>query len=90
MHILLSKITGNICKNVQVCILSLQKLFSYSIIKLLLLFNLYFAARTSSIATIDSLDDYTRYSDDGVRETDEKVAGTSGKQINIAYILCSC
>lgn len=30
--------------------------------------------RTSSIATIDSLDDYARYSDDGARDTDEKVA----------------
>ena len=49
-----------------------------------------FAARTSSIATIDSLDDYTRYSDDGVRETDEKVAGRSGNQIIIAYMQCSC
>ena len=36
---------------------------------------LFFAARTSSIATIDSLDDYARYSDDGARDTDEKVAG---------------
>lgn len=44
-------------------------------INLITFFNSYFAARTSSIATIDSLDDYTRYSDDGVRETDEKVAG---------------
>lgn len=30
--------------------------------------------RTSSVTTIDSLDDYTRYSEDGARDTDEKVA----------------
>ncbi|KAM7442022.1 hypothetical protein ABFA07_008942 [Porites harrisoni] len=30
--------------------------------------------RTSSVATIDSLDDYTRYSDDGARDADERVA----------------
>ena len=34
-----------------------------------------FTARTSSSATIDSLDDFARYSDDGNRETDERVAG---------------
>lgn len=39
------------------------------------LFYYCFPARTSSIATIDSLDDYARYSDDGARDTDEKVAG---------------
>ena len=40
-----------------------------------------FTARTSSVATIDSLDDYARYSDDGNRETDEKVAGMSNKSL---------
>ena len=34
-----------------------------------------FTARTSSSATIDSLDDFARYSDDGNRETEERVAG---------------
>ena len=33
------------------------------------------SARTSSIVTLDSLDDFARYSDDGVRDTDERIAG---------------
>lgn len=45
-----------------------------------LFLNSYFAARTSSIATIDSLDDYARYSDEGARD-DEKVAGARNKQL---------
>lgn len=33
-----------------------------------------FLARTSSVQTFDSLD-FTRYSDDGERQVDERVAG---------------
>jgi len=40
-----------------------------------MIFVLIFTARTSSNATIDSLDDFARYSDDGNRETEERVAG---------------
>ena len=43
-----------------------------------ILFN--FSARTSSNITIDSLDDYARFSDDGNRETEEKIAGLSEKK----------
>ena len=41
----------------------------------LTIFVFNFTARTSSNATIDSLDDFARYSDDGNRETEERVAG---------------
>lgn len=40
-----------------------------------MIFVFIFTARTSSNATIDSLDDFARYSDDGNRETEERVAG---------------
>ena len=31
--------------------------------------------KSASNLTLDSIDDFARYSDDGARETDEKVAG---------------
>ena len=47
---------------------------------------LFLTARTSSVATIDSLDDYTRYSDDGARDADERVAGL--RNSSYSWIIC--
>ena len=38
--------------------------------------SLLLLGKTPSILTLDSIDDFARYSDDGMRETDEKVTGT--------------
>ena len=51
-----------------------------------LLVYYFFTARTSSVATIDSLDDYTRYSDDGARDADERVAGL--RNLSYSWIVC--
>ena len=40
------------------------------------MYVLLFTARTSSVQTFDSLD-FARYSDDGERQVDERVAGLS-------------
>ena len=55
-----------------------KKLFNSSSFFFFFLCFLFITDRAGSISTLDSLD-FARYSDDGNRETDERVAGKSLK-----------
>lgn len=48
--------------------------------------SLYFPDRAGSISTLDSLD-FARYSDDGNRESDERVAGKKAFVVEAAVLL---
>ena len=48
--------------------------------------NYFLSARTSSIQTFDSLD-FARYSDDGERQVDERVAGGRKLCLSLKYII---
>ena len=43
----------------------------------MILFNFFMTGRSASNLTLDSIDDFSRYSDDAGRESDERVAGMS-------------